>query len=168
MEFILDTLGKVGFEWKMGLFNLINFLIIFFILKKFLFKPITKTINERQKKANQAIDDFSQAKAELQMATQKSQEIIDNAKVEANKILEQSHDDAKVLADELKIKAKADIELLIEQAKKNIAIDKKEMKEELKKETAILVITALEKILTEKFDKETDEKYIEKMISLLK
>ncbi len=168
MEFILETLGKVGFEWKMGLFNFINFIIIFFILKKLFFKPISTTINERQKKVLQSIEDFQKAKTELQMANVKAQETIDNAKVQGNKIIEASHEEAKALAEDMKLRAKADIELLIAQVKKNIAIDREDMKEELKKETADLVVNALEKILGEKFDTKKDEEYIKNIVSSLK
>ncbi len=167
MNYILETLGKVGFEWQMGLFNLINFLIIFFILKKFFFASVTKTINERQLKAKEAVENFERAKTELGMATKKSQEIIDGAKVEANKIVEKASDESKAESERNKEKAKKEIEMLVTQAKKNIEIDKKEMKEEISKETANLVVAAVEKIIGEKMDQKKDTKIIEETLTEL-
>jgi F-type H+-transporting ATPase subunit b len=168
MEYILDTLAKVGFEWKMGLFNFINFMIIFFILKRYAFKPIMKTIDERQKKMTEGIENYDKSKSELQMAEQKAQEIVDNAKIEGNKSIEKAHDEAKSVGNEMRDKAKEEIELLIVQAKKNIDIDKKEMKESLRKETIDIVVLAIEKILAEKMDSKMDEKYIKSILSSLK
>jgi len=168
MEFILETLGKIGFEWRQALFNLINFLILFFILKRYAFKPVLKVLKERHTKVTESVENIQKAKTELSMAQQQSQDIIDKAKVEGNKIIEASHDDAKALAGDMLLKAKSDIELLITQAKKNIAIDKEEMKEDLKKETVELVMSVLEKILDEKFDTKKDEDYIKKVVSSLK
>jgi F-type H+-transporting ATPase subunit b len=168
MNFILDTLGKVGFDWRMGLFNLINFFLVLWILKKFLFAPIVETITERQKKMTKGMENFTQSKSALQMAEQKAQGIIDDAKVERNKVLAQAQENAKASGVELKEKAKNEIDVLVQQAKKNIAIDKEEMREVLKKETLELVVLATEKILNEKMDDKKDETYIKNVLRSMK
>ncbi|MBT3817052.1 MAG: F0F1 ATP synthase subunit B [Candidatus Magasanikbacteria bacterium] len=168
MDYILDTLGKVGFEWKMGLFNFLNFLVVFLILKKYAFKPITKVIAERQKKAEDTVENFQKAKSELQMAEQKAQTLIDEAKVEANRTIEKSHETAQAQAVDMKEKAKAEIESLIVQAKKNIAIDRLEMQDSLRTETVELVIKVVEKIVGNKLDNATDDAYIKDVLATLK
>lgn len=168
MDFLLENLGKIGFDYKQALFNLINFFILFLILKRFLFGPITKALNERHEKVKESVDNMQKAKTELQMAEKKAQDIVDGAKVEANKIVEQGHVDAQDVADSMKSKAKKEIELLVAQAKKNIEIDKREMQDALRKETVELVVVAVEKILGEKMDGKKDEKYIQEILSTLK
>ncbi len=168
MEYILDTLGKIGFEWRQGLFNLVNFLIIFWILKRYAFKPLMKAINERQDAAREAHDNFESAKTELGMAKQRAQTLVDEAKVEANKVIEKSYEQAALVAVEMKDKAKKEIEALVEQAKRNIEIDKKEMKEALRKETVELVMLATEKIIRERLDEKKDQEYIKELIGSLK
>lgn len=168
MQYILETLGKIGFEWQMGLFNLINFLIIFWILKRFAFKPIMNALNERQQKAAESVENFQKAKTELQMAERKAQDIVDQSKVDANKVMERATEEAKRTAEGMRDKAKNDIELLVAQAKKNIEIDKKEMKDEIQKETASLVVAAVEKVLDEKVDSKKDAAYIDSLVKTLK
>ena len=168
MDFILENLGKIGFEWKMALFNLINFLILFFILKKFFFKPIVKNVRDREQQIQDSVDNIQKARTELQMAERKAQDLIDESKVQANKIVEKSHELAKATGEQLKEKAKKEIELLIAQAKKNIDIDKREMKEELRKETVVLVMQAVEKILGEKLDEKKDTALIAGLLKNLK
>ncbi|MBT3419156.1 MAG: F0F1 ATP synthase subunit B [Candidatus Magasanikbacteria bacterium] len=168
MQFILDTLGKIGFEWQMALFNLINFLILFWILKRYAFGPVMKVLKQRHKEVSDSVENIQKAKTELQMSQQKSQQLIDEAKVEANGVVEAAHEHAKKLSGTMKEKAKEEIELLISQAKKNIDIDKEEMREDLRKETAQLVVAAVEKVIGEKFDKKKDEAFISKMVSSIK
>jgi len=168
MEYILSVLGKVGFEWKMALFNLVNFLIIFAILKKFAFGPITKIIQERQQKVRDSVDNITKAKTELQMAERRAQEMIDEAKAGANKVAEKAHEQGKVQMEKMKETAKTEISLLVDQAKRNIEIDRKEMQESLRTETGALVVLAVEKIISEKLDDKKDEAYIKNILASLK
>lgn len=167
MDFLLETLGKVGFDWRMGLFNLINFLIIVWILNRFLFKPMVKVINERQEKSTLTMENFEKAKTELDMAKRKAQDIVDQSKVDGNKIVERAHDQATKLAGDMREKAKEEIEKLIAQAKRNIELDRKDMQDALRAETVGLITLALEKITSEKLDAKKDAKYIQEMIDSL-
>ncbi|PIR74383.1 MAG: ATP synthase F0 subunit B [Candidatus Magasanikbacteria bacterium CG10_big_fil_rev_8_21_14_0_10_47_10] len=164
MQFLLDILAKIGFDWHMALFNLINFLIVFWILKRLAFDPVMKIIDERQQKMRDGIDNYQKSKTELQMAERKAQEIIDEAKSEGNKLVERAHDAAKDTAGQMKEKARAEISMLVEQAKKNIEIDRQEMREQLRRDTVALVAEAAEKIIGEKIDTQKDEAYITSII----
>ena len=168
MNMILETLGKVGFEWKMALFNFVNFLIVFAILKKYAFGPITKVIEERQKKVNDSVDNIQKAKTELGVAERRAQEMIDEAKVAANKVAEKAHEQGKVQVDKMKAIAKTEIGQLVDQAKRNIEIDRKEMKETLRTETVELVVLAVQKIISEKLDDKKDQAYIKDILATLK
>ena len=66
----------------------------------------------------------------------------------------------------MKIKAKEEIENLIEQAKKNIRAERDEMVADVRRAGADLVVSALEKILTEKIDDKKDRRLIEEMMRL--
>lgn len=165
MQAILDILAKVGFDWRMGLFNLVNFLIIFWLLKKYFFAPIVEMIETRKKHAKETEDNFQQSKTELAMAEHKAQGIIDDAKVEANKVVERAADDARATAEKMKDKAKGEIELLVTQAKKNIEIDRQDMQEKLKAETVDLVIATTKVVLGDKLDSKVDEQLIKDSIT---
>lgn len=168
MDFILDILGKVGFDWRMALFNFINFLIIFFILKKFAFGPIMQAIEERQQKATATVENYQKAKTELQHAEKKAQELIDEAKVERNKVIQESVNEANAAAEAQKQKAVKEIEGHIAQAKATIATEKEAMKEALKKETAALVIEATRKIIGDELDAKKDASYAQDVLKSIK
>ena len=151
----------------MGLFNLLNFLILFWILKKFFFASVVKTINTRQEKIKESVDNIQKARTELQMAEKKAQNLVDEAKVEANKIAAKATEDGKEMAEEMKGKATAEIEKLVTQAKRNMEVDRQAMEATLKSNTAELVIAAVEKVVGEKMDAKKDEAYVQDVVKSL-
>jgi len=102
------------------------------------------------------------------MAEQKFQERIDDAKAQANKIVELAQEEAEKGALAMKVKAKKEIELVVDQAKRNIQIEKEEVMTGIKAETANIVIAAVEKILGEKLDGKKDKELIEETLKKIK
>lgn len=160
--------ASLGLNTQLFVFQLINFAIVGGIVWFLVLKPLTKKMEERKKQIDESIDNAKRVETNLAESEVQYQHKIDEAKVEANKIIEASHKEGERLGTMLKEKAHNDIELLVTQAKKNINIDKEEMKEEIKKETAQVVILALEKILSEKFDAKKDGKFIENILKEIK
>ena len=134
MEQLLQILGKIGFDWHMSLFNLINFLVAFWVLKKFAFGPLTKIILERQKKSEETLENFEKAKSEVAMAKQTAKEIIDEGKVTVNYLMSEAQNEAKQTIEMAKEKTKEETKKIIEEAKKTIDAEKEKMKESLYQE----------------------------------
>lgn len=123
MDTILETLGKIGFDWQVAIANLVNFIIIVFILKRFAWKPLQKVIAERQKiisagiaKAKDADHIRSQALAErdalLTEAKKKASHIVTDATQSGTAIVEKAHKTAKEQRDQLLAHAELEAERL--------------------------------------------------------
>lgn len=115
MEIVQSVLGKLGFDWQVAIANLINFLIIYFLLKKFVFDKLADAIAERKIKAEanialrQTLDEemasFEKVKSDklqeikkeqnnvLIQAEQEKQKIIEAAEVESRAINKRAIDD---------------------------------------------------------------------------
>lgn len=158
------ALASLGINGTLFIFQLINFAIVAVILWFLILKPLTKKMSERQKMIEQSIDNAKKIETNLGMSERKYQEKIDQAKIDANKIMEKAQQEALLVAGNLKEKAKQEIELLVEQARKNIKIEKADMMSEVKKEAASLVVAAVEKIISEKIDSIKDNKMIAEAI----
>lgn len=165
---LAEILGKIGFDWRMSLFSLFNFLIIFFILKKLFFKTVLESIKKKETDAKETEENFIKAKTELGMAEANAKEIINSAKADANLIFQQATNESKRLSEIMKEKAKEEIASLVEKTKKDLKKEKMEMKRELKTETVDLVVATLEKFLFEKIDQKEDSKIINSIIENIK
>ena len=160
--------ASLGLNSQLFVFQLINFTIVAVIVWFMILKPLLKKMEERKIQIDESIDNAKRVETNLFESERQYQKKIDEAKVEANKVIEKAHEEGVRLGKMLKEKSRSDIELLVAQAKKNIEIYKQEMKAEIKKETAEIVILALEKILSEKFDSKKDGKFIEEVLKEVK
>lgn len=109
MTQILDILGSVGFNWHVALANFINFLIILFILNKFFFRKLGKTISDRQEVIKQGLSQASDAEKALLHAEEEKKKIIHSAKKEGHAILEEAKVQAEELAASIKESAEAEL-----------------------------------------------------------
>ena len=162
------VLGSLGINLTSFIFQLINFAVVAIILWYLILKPLTKKMSERQKMIDDSIDNAKKIETNLGMSEKKYQEKIDQAKVDANKMIEKSQQEALALGETMKDKAKNDIEQLVEQARKNIKIERDESINEIKLQAANLIVSATEKILSAKMDTEKDSAIIDEAIKNLK
>ncbi len=159
-----NPLASLGINPTLFAFQLINFIIVAAIIWYLILKPLTKKMTERAKLIDESLDNAKKIQENLQKSEQKYQEKIDAAKVEAGRIIEKAGKEAGQMSGEMKVKAKVEIENLIEQAKKNIRAERDEMVADVRRAGADLVVSALEKILSEKIDDKKDRRLIEEMI----
>lgn len=160
--------ASLGLNGQLFIFQLINFAIVAAIVWFLILKPLTKKLEERKKIVDDSLDKAKEIDANLQMAEQKFQERIDDAKAQSNKIVEQAQEEAEKAGTDMKIKAKKEIELVVDQAKRNIQIEKEEVMAGIKSETANLIVAAVEKILGDKLDGKKDKELIEETLKGLK
>lgn len=160
--------ASLGLNGQQFLFQLFNFALVFVIIWFLVLKPLTKKMEERKHIIDESLEKAEEIDTVLRNTSVQFQEKIDEAKVEANKIVAKAYEDATTTGEEMKKKAKEEIELLVIQAKKNIDIDKEAMRQELKQETLALVVLATEKILSQKLDGKKDEQYIQDILATLK
>ncbi|MFA6427372.1 MAG: F0F1 ATP synthase subunit B [Candidatus Magasanikbacteria bacterium] len=160
--------ASLGLNTQLFLFQLLNFAIVAAIVWFLILKPLTKKLEERKNVIDESLDKAKEIETKFVMSEQKYQERLDDAKVEANKLIERAHTEGKQLGEDMKLKAKEEIEGLVVRAKHQIQNEKEKMVEDIKSETADLVVMALEKVLGEKMDSEKDKKIIEDSLKGLK
>lgn len=160
--------ASLGINASLFAFQLLNFAIVVAIVWFLILRPLTKKMEERKKIIDDSLDKAKEVETNLILSEQKFQEKIDEAKAEANRIMEKTFAESERAKEEMKGRAKKEIELLVDQAKKNIQTEKEETIAEIKKETVDIVIAAVEKILEEKINPETDKKIIENALKTLK
>ncbi len=162
------VLASLGINSTLFIFQLINFALVALILWFLILKPLTKKMSERQKMIDDSIENARKIETNLGMSEKKYQEKIDQAKVDANKVLEKAQVEAVRNAELLKEKTRKEIEQLVEQARKNIKSERDQSVQEIKEQTANLIVAAAEKILGAKIDVEKDSKIIEEAVKSLK
>ncbi|MFZ2523216.1 MAG: ATP synthase F0 subunit B, partial [Minisyncoccia bacterium] len=105
---MLSILAKIGFDWQVALANLVNFIIIIFILRKFAFNPIKEVISKRQSIINTGLENAKIAETDRVMADELKKSTLSEARLRADEIIS----DANRKAEMILSKAKSDAEIL--------------------------------------------------------
>jgi F-type H+-transporting ATPase subunit b len=159
-----EVLGKLGFDWKVALANLVNFLIIYYLLRNVVFKKLGSAIKERQEKIQKGLDDAKRAESALVMAEVEKEGIIKEAHKESKNILEEADKKGKKLVSEAKTLAGEEASKIKESALKDIDKAKEKMEKDLQKEYVSLVLDGVEKVARGQVDKNASQKLAESLL----
>ena len=144
----------------------ISFAILFFLLKKFAWKPIVGTVNDREKSIKEALASAEAAKLEMQNLTADNERILKEARTERELMMKEAREiKVKMIAD-AKDEAKESADKMIVQAQAAIQSEKKAAVAELKSQVASLSIEIAEKVVkSELSDTNKQLKLVEDMLS---
>ncbi|MDH5442176.1 MAG: F0F1 ATP synthase subunit B [Candidatus Nomurabacteria bacterium] len=165
---ILEILGKIGFDWPVALANLVNFLIIFVLLKYFVFKPLARGIEARRKEIDEGLDNATSARTALQMAEQEKDGIVMDAKQQANIIIASAKQRGDELLSGTEITARERAEALVKKADKEIARSKKRMESELRGQAVQLVVSSVESILNEELTPRKSREFADRALNMMR
>lgn len=157
----------LGIDLKLIIAQIVNFLILFIILSKFLYKPIVKMLDDRQKKIERGISDSEAAEKCLGEAGKKAEKIREDAFLEADKIIKAAKKDYDEKALVIIKKANEQAEKIVGRANEEAALAKERALKEAKKELSSVVVMALDKIIENELSPEQKTKLTEKAIKEL-
>ncbi len=141
---------RFGLEPKYIVMQVISFLIVLFVLYKFGIKPVTATMEERNRKISDGIRHAEEMQAKLAAAQQESAVIVKKANVEATRIVDDARKSAKDFLDKQTQEATAKSAELLSKAQQAIELEHKKMLADARGEIARLVVTTTERVLAKK------------------
>lgn len=142
----MDILTEFGVKPILLAAQIVNFLILLFLLKKFLYRPILKILDERKKKIAESIINAEQIKQELLEIQGEREKKLQQAAKEAKKIIEEAIVSANQIIAEAHQKAQTDIEKMIAKSEAQIASERDKLHQEIKAELADLVVLGMQKV----------------------
>ncbi|MDR3113267.1 MAG: F0F1 ATP synthase subunit B [Endomicrobium sp.] len=143
----MEILNMFGLEWKLFLGQVINFLIIAYVLKRFVYKPIRAALDERKRKIDQSLQDAQNAKIALENAGAERKKILEAAQNDANSAISAAKVSAEETKEKLKSEAKKQSEQIISDAKQKAAMEF----ENLNKSVGQISVNISEKIMSKVF-----------------
>ena len=159
----MDILGSLGIDFKALLAQIINFLLLLFILKKFLYGPVVQMLDKRKKTIAEGLENAEKAKAMIEKTEQETQEKINLAVQEADKVINEAKAQAKKEAEKIILSANETSTIMLEKTKKQIELEKEKIIADAKKDLSGLVMSAVEKIVESSPSKDDVERAISKI-----
>lgn len=148
--------------------QIINFLIVLFILKKFLYKPILETLEKRKEAIKRGIAQSEEAAALLEKTQEKERKILRDAQTKAKTILDAAKKESEEIIENANDTARKNTEKMITQAKETIEDEIKKTELKLAAKTSKLAIEYLEKALSGFFTQREQEEILKKVEKKMK
>ncbi|OGY26173.1 MAG: ATP synthase F0 subunit B [Candidatus Woykebacteria bacterium RBG_16_44_10] len=164
----MDILKDFGVEPILLIAQVVNFVILLILLKRFLYKPILKVLEERKKKIETSVKQSEEIQKRFEETAQKQAEILDKAKVESEQIIEGAKNEAKILADQIQLDAANAANETIKRTQQSFEIEKQKMIIEAKREIVDIVTAATEKVVQKNLTKQDKERLIKQALTEIK
>ncbi|MCL1972822.1 MAG: ATP synthase F0 subunit B [Endomicrobia bacterium] len=129
----MEIFSIFGLEGKVFIAQLINFLIVVFILKIILYKPMQKMLNERKNKIEQGLRDAENAKIALENAGEERKKILTAAKDDADVLTASAKASLEETKNKMTQDAKNRSEQILEDAKQKAAMEFENMNRQVGK-----------------------------------
>ena len=154
----------MNLEWQQVLTQIVGFLLLFWVLKKYAWKPLLGMLEERKQKISDEFKKIEKAQAEVTQLKEDFETQIRKIEQIAREKETAAIADGQRMAQEIQTKAREDAKEIIEKAKQNIDLEIAKAKVELRNQIVNLTLQATEKIIKEQLD---DQKHREKINSFI-
>lgn len=144
--------------------SLLNLLLLFLIVKMFLFKPVEKMIAKRQENINDKFAEAENAKNAALSDMEKWNEKLKNADKEADLVMQNAIDSAKINGDKIISDAKEKADGIVKQAKEKAEAQKKNAEEFIKSQIVDISALVAEKMINREVKTEDHKNLIDEFI----
>jgi F-type H+-transporting ATPase subunit b len=160
MEKLIDDFSFGLFIWQV-----LIFIGLILLLKKFAWKPILTAVNDREEGIKDALLSAENAKKEMQNLQADNQKLLAEARAEREIMIKEAREIKDKMINDAKEEAQAEGVRMIEQAKAAINAEKNSAMAELKNQVSNLSLQIAEKVLRDELsNKEAQTKLVEKML----
>lgn len=163
----MQTLDVISVNlWHIAV-SLANLLILLVILKKFLYKPVKKMMTDREKNIQGRLDSAAEAERLADEKKAAWEEKLAGAQTEANAIIKNAADRAKLTADRIVEEAQGRAEGIVRRAEAEAELEKRKAQGEVKREIVEVSGLIAEKMLEREVNPEDHRKLIDSFIDEL-
>lgn len=155
----------LNFDFWSIFWAVLNILILFILLRIFLFKPINKMLDDRTQSIQKDIDDAERAKKEAEELRQQYEDSVSNAKDEAVQIVKNAHDYAEKEREAIIRKSHEEADEIVNSASETIENERKRVLQQAHTQIADLAIEAASKVVEANLDDEKNRRIVDEFLA---
>jgi F-type H+-transporting ATPase subunit b len=146
-------------------FQVINFLLLLYLLNRFLFKPVLARLDERSATISKGLEDAEAAARDREVARAEREAAVADARKEAADLLANANKIATDTRDEILREARADAERVTQRAREEITAEKEKAMAELRAQVADLALEAAGKLVRSDMNATTQRRLVEEFLA---
>jgi len=161
-------LEALGLNLGYLLVQILNFALVFIVLRAFVFKPIMDLLDKRRKSIAQGLQDAQVAAKARANAEKDAQEILTKAQAEANQNIREATERAEVVSKEIMAQAESDAAKAREAALADAGLERDRMLADVRGQVAALAMAAAHKLIGDALDEKRQRTLIDEFFSGVK
>lgn len=146
-------------DWNI-LFNIINVFVLYLLMKKFLFGPVTAIIEKRKKAIEDSFEDIEKKNSDVLQLKQTYEEALQNAEVQASVIIKEAKQRALEVHEKQMKTTKEDIAKMLGEANKAIELERALSIQRIQTEIAGIAMLAATKVIQKNMDDTANDQII--------
>ncbi len=158
------TLEFVSIDTWTLIFTWVNLLILFFIMKKLLFKPVTKMLKQREDEVNSMYEKAEDAQKQAEALQKEYTQSLSGARDEAERIVKEATREAALKGEQIVSDAQKQASATLQKAEKEIEREKQAAVNDIKEDIASIAVSVAEKVIEKDINEKDHEKLIEDFI----
>jgi F-type H+-transporting ATPase subunit b len=158
-------LDALGLNPLVVLFHIVNFLILLFLLQKFLYKPVLKMLDDRALAIRESVEAAERMKQESAQADQERLEALREARRQAEEIVSRAMQEADRLRAERLQAAQEEAQRIITRAQQEATAEQQQAMQELRAQVADLAVAAAGRVINRNLDSETNRALVAEFLA---
>jgi len=150
--------------FKLG-FQIVNFLILLWLLRRFAYKPVLGMIDERRRRITKGLEDAEAAERDRQLAQAEREAAVAEARQEAQAMIARAGKIAEDSRAEIMAGARAEADKLIARAREEINGEKEKAMAELRAQVAELALSAAGKLVSSEMSGATQRRLVDEFLA---
>jgi F-type H+-transporting ATPase subunit b len=148
------------FNTSLIFWEIVTFVLLLFLLWRYVYPPIRDQILRRQSEIDRAIDEAQKTRAEARELLAEYRRQIEAARGESRRILEEGRKQAEAQRERTKKEAREEGDRIIQRAREEIERERDAALREVRREVADMVILTSERVLGQELDRDGHERLI--------
>ena len=144
--------------------QIVNFLLLLFLISRFAYKPILNMLNQRSEQIKESLEAADRARQEAQQSEANIQTQLDAARREGQIIIEQASRSAEQLREEIQQVARQEAETIRQRAQADFDLERQKAIADLRRQFADLTVTAAERVINESLDRAKHQSLISEVL----
>jgi F-type H+-transporting ATPase subunit b len=157
-------IGALQLEYGTMLTQLIIFIVLFWLVKRYAMKPLMKVLNDRQSHIENQISSAEEANKQATKIVEEQKQALQDARKAAHEMLEQAKATSSKQADQILADSRKEATRIKDEAMRDIETEKNKAIAALKSQVSAMSVMIASKIIEKQVDEKSQEQLIEKYL----
>jgi F-type H+-transporting ATPase subunit b len=161
----MEFFNAFGVDWFKLLAQILNFLVVLYLINRFGFKPLLRLMDERAARIKKGLEDAEAAARDRSLAQAEREAAVAEARKEAQAMIARANKIAEDTRAEILGEARTEAGKLVERARQEITAEKDKAMAELRSQVADLALDAAGKLVQSEMNTDTQRRLVEGFLS---